>query len=329
MAKIFVTRQIPGNHLEQLKAAGHEVVVSELDRPLSGEELVAKVKGADALLCLLTDRIDGDLMDAAGPQLKVISNYAVGFDNIDVKAATDRQIPVTNTPSDEVNEAVAEHTWVLIMAIARRVIEADEFARQGGYKGWEPDIFLGPSIVGKTLGIVGLGRIGSMVARRAKGYNMNVLYSKHSADPEAEKELGVVFASLDELLAKSDFVTIHVPLTDETRHMIGSDALGKMKKGSYLINTARGPIVDEMALIAALESGNLAGAALDVYENEPNIPAELLGMQNVITTPHIASATFEARTKMGEMASAAIIEVLDGKKPANIVNEEVWEKRRK
>ncbi len=329
MAKIFVTRQIPGNHLEKLKVDGHDVVVSEFDRPLSGEELVTKVKGADALLSLLTDRIDGDLMDAAGPQLKVISNYAVGFDNIDIKAATDRQIPVTNTPSDEVNEAVAEHTWVLIMAVARRVIEADEFARQGGYKGWEPDIFLGPSIIGKTLGIVGLGRIGSMVARRAKGYNMTVLYNKHEPDPEAEKELGVTFAPLDELLSKCDFVSLHLPLTDETRHIINAEALAKMKKGSYLINTARGPIVDEAALIAELESGNLAGAALDVYENEANIPPELLGMQNVITTPHIASATHEAREKMGEMAVAAILDVLSGEKPANIVNKEVWEKRRK
>ncbi len=329
MAKIFVTRQIPGNHLEKLKAVGHEVVVSEVDRPLTGEELVAKTKGVDAILALLTDRIDGDLMDSVGPQLKVISNYAVGFDNIDVKAATDRQIPVVNTPSDEVNEAVAEHTWVLIMAVARRVIEADEFARQGGYKGWEPDIFLGPSIIGKTLGIVGLGRIGSMVARRAKGYNLTVLYNKHEPDPEAEKELGVIFAPLDELLTKSDFVTIHVPLTEETRHLINKESLAKMKKGYYLINTARGPIVEESALIAALQSGNLAGAALDVYENEPNIPQELLGMQNVITTPHIASATFEAREKMGEMAVGAIIDVLAGKKPDNLVNQEVWETRRK
>jgi len=329
MSKIFVTRKIPGDYLERLKSAGHELVLSEFDRPLTGEELVVRVKGADALLTLLTDRVDGDLMDAAGPQLKIISNYAVGFDNIDVKAATDRQIPVTNTPSDEVNEAVAEHTWVLIMAIARRVIEADEFARQGGYKGWEPELFLGPSIIGKTLGIVGLGRIGSMVARRAKGYKMTVLYNKHEPDSEAEKELGVTFAPFDELLTKSDFVTLHVPLTEETRHMINKEALAKMKEGSYLVNTARGPIIDEAALIEALESGHLAGAALDVYENEPKIPAELLGMQNVITTPHIASATYEARNKMGEMAVAAIQDVLQGEKPANLVNPEVWNTRRK
>ena len=327
--KIFVTRKIPGEHLEKLKEAGHEVVVSEFNRPLTGEELVAAVKGVDAILSLLTDRIDGDLMDAAGPQLKIISNYAVGFDNIDVTGATDRGIVVVNTPSDEVNEAVAEHTWALILALARRIVESDEAVRRGGYKGWEPDIFIGVSIIGKTLGIVGLGRIGSMVARRAKGYNMTVLYNKHDPDPEAEKELGVAFASLDELLAKSDFVSLHVPLTDETRHMINAETLAKMKKGSFLVNTARGPVVDERSLVEALKSGHLGGVALDVFDNEPNIDPELLAMPNTITTPHIASATFEARNKMGEMTVEAILDTLEGEKPTAIVNEEVWQKRRK
>ncbi len=327
--KIFVTRKIPGEHLEKLKEEGHEVVVSEFSRPLTGEELVERVKGVDAILSLLTDRIDGDLMDAAGPQLKIISNYAVGFDNIDVKGATDRGIVVVNTPSDEVNEAVAEHTWALILALARRIVESDEAVRRGGYKGWEPDIFIGTNIIGKTLGIVGLGRIGSMVARRAKGYNMTVLYNKHDPDPEAEAELGVTFASLAELLAKSDFVSLHVPLTDETRHMINAETLAKMKKGSFLINTARGPIVDERNLAEALKSGHLAGVALDVFDNEPNIDPELLAMPNTITTPHIASATLEARNKMGEMAVEAILDTLEGEKPTAIVNEEVWQKRRK
>ena len=329
MAKIFVTRKIPGEHLEKLKTAGHEVSVSEFNRPLTGEELVEKVKGADGLLALLTDRVDGDLMDAAGPQLKIISNYAVGFDNIDVKAATDRGVVVVNTPSEEVNEAVAEHTWALILSLARRVVEADEATRRGRYKGWEPDIFLGVSLIGKTLGIVGLGRIGSMVARRAKGYNMKVLYNKHDPDPEAEKELGVIFTPLDELLAKSDFVSLHVPLTDETRHMINKATLAKMKKGSFLVNTARGPVVDERDLVEALKAGQLSGVALDVYDNEPNIDPELLLMPNTITTPHIASATWEAREKMGQQAVSAILETLSGKKPQNLVNEEVWEKRRK
>ncbi len=334
--KIFVTRKIPGDHLEELKTQGFEVDVSELDRPLSPEELLAKSKGVDAIFSLLTDKIDGDLMDAIGPQLKIISNYAVGFDNVDVKGASDRGIIVTNTPSTEVNEAVAEHTWVFIMALSRRVVEADEFVRQegyfagkGGYKGWEPGLFLGPSVMGKTLGIIGLGRIGSMVARRAKGYNMTVLYNKHEADPEAEKELGVVFTGLDELLSKSDFVSLHVPLTEETRHMMNIDTLAKMKQDSYLINTARGPIVVEADLVAALKSGRLKGAALDVFDNEPSISPDLIAMPNVILTPHIASATIEARREMGEMAVTAIIDALSGKKPQSLVDEKMWERRRK
>lgn len=326
--KIFVTRRIPGNALDQLKT-GHEVVVSEFDRALTGAELVEKVKGVDAIMCLLTDRIDGDLIDAAGPQLKIVSNYAVGFDNVDVKAATDRGVIVTNTPSDEVNEAVAEHSWALILSLSRRIVEADEAVRRGGYKGWEPDIFLGPSLIGKTLGIIGMGRIGSMVARRAKGFNMNVLYNKREPDPKVEAELGVKFASVDDLLANSDVVTLHVPLTDETRHMINAATLSKMKKGSYLINTARGPVVNEKDLVEALRAGTIAGAGMDVFDNEPNVDPELIGMENVVLTPHIASATHEAREKMGQQAVAAIVSIASDQKPENIVNPEVWEKRRK
>lgn len=329
MAKILVTRKIPGDHIEKLKQAGHEVDVSEFDRVLTPEELLARVAGKDAILALLTDKINGDMMDAAGPQLKLISNYAVGFDNIDIKAATDRQILVANTPCEEVNEAVAEHTWALILALARRVVEADEATRRGGYKGWEPDIFLGRNLIGKTLGIIGLGRIGGMVARRAKGYNMTVLYNKRNPDPEAERELGVTFTALDDLLAKSDFVSIHVPLTDETRHMINSETLGKMKQGAYLVNTARGSIVDEHALVEVLRNGHITGAGLDVYDNEPNIDPELIGMENVVLTPHIASATYEARNKMGELAVSAIIDTFSDKKPTNLVNQEIWETRRK
>lgn len=322
--------------MEKLKVNGNEVIISEFDRPLTPEELLKKSDGVDALLSLLTDRIDADLMDAIGPQLKIISNYAVGFDNVDIKAAADRGIIVTNTPSTEVNEAVAEHTWALILALARRIVESDEFVRHqgyfaetGGYKGWEPDLFLGPSVKGKTLGIIGLGRIGSMVAIRAKGYDLTVLYNKHEPDPEVEKELGIKFVSLDELLATSDFVTLHVPLTDETRGMINKSAFDKMKKGSYLVNTARGPIVDESDLIEALESGKLTAAALDVFESEPNVSPKLISMPNVIMTPHIASATFEARRKMGEQAVGAILDVTSGVKPENMVDEKIWDKRRK
>lgn len=327
--KIFVTRKIPGDHLETLKNAGFDTVISDFNRILTTEELLEGIRGVDAILSLLTDKIDGDVMDAAGPSLKVISNYAVGFDNIDIDAAAKRGIIVTNTPSDEVNEAVAEHTWALILALARRVVEADEATRHGAYKGWEPDIFLGSSLIGKTLGIIGMGRIGSMVARRAQGYKMNVLYNKRTPDLEAERELGVKFAQIDEILKTSDFVSLHVPLTPETRHMMNKDAFAKMKKGSYLINTARGQVVNERDLIDALDNAQIAGAGLDVFDNEPNISPELTSNQRVITTPHIASATWEARNKMGEQAVAAIIDTLKGTKPQNMVDEKVWDIRRK
>lgn len=329
MAKIFVTRKIPGTALDKLKSSGHEVSVSEFDRPLKEEELLEKGRGVDALLTLLTDRINGDVIDAIGPQLKIVSNYAVGFDNVNIKEATDRGVVVTNAPSNEVNEAVAEHTWALILSLARRIVEADEATRRGAYKGWEPNIFLGTGLLGKTLGIIGLGRIGSMVARRSRGYEMRVLYNKRSRDEKAEQELEVEFVELNSLLSQSDFVTLHVPMTDQTRHMINKDTLAKMKKGAYLINTSRGPVVDEHDLVDALRSGHLGGVALDVYDNEPNINPELIGMENVILTPHIASATWEARERMGEQAVSSILDVLEGKKPEDLVNEEVWGKRRK
>src|SRR3990172_10270817 len=226
--KIFVTRKIQGTALDKLKSSGHEVNISDLDRPLTTEELLEKGKGVDALLVLLTDKIDGKVIDALGPQLKIVSNYAVGFDNINVEEATQRGGVVANTPSDEVNEAVAEHAWALMLALARRIVEADEATRRGAYKGWEPDIFLGVNMIGKTLGIIGLGRIGSMVARRASGYKMNIFYNKKTRDEDLEKELGVRFVELSELLSKSDFVTLHVPLTDETRHMLNKVTLKQM-----------------------------------------------------------------------------------------------------
>lgn len=326
--KVFVTRSIPGEALEKLKSSGHEVSISEVDRPLSEEELLENAEGMDGLLTLLTDKMTPEVMDAIGPQLKIISNYAVGFNNIDVKAATSKGIVVSNTPSDEVNEAVAEFAWALMLSLAKRVVEADEAARRSAYKGWEPGLFLGKNMIGKTLGIVGLGRIGMMVAKRAKGYQMRILYNKRSRDEDAERELGVEFANLDNLLAESDFVTLHVPLTDETRHMMNKDTIYKMKKGSYLVNTSRGPVINEDDLVQALRDGHLAGAALDVFENEPDVNPEMVGMENVILTPHIASATWEAREKMGQQAVDAITSVLSGEKPQNIVNEEVWDNRR-
>jgi glyoxylate reductase len=326
--KIFVSRELPENSLSHFENSGHEIVVSDFNRPLTAEEFLEKSRGADAILSFLTDKIDGDVIDAVGPQLKIISNYAVGFDNIDIPAATQRGVVVTNTPSEEVNEAVAEHTWALIFALSRRIVEADESTRRGAYKGWEPGIFIGTSLKGKTLGIVGMGSIGSMVARKAKGFEMRVLYSKRNPDPQAESELGVIFKSVEDLLKESDFVSLHVPLTQETRHMINREKLELFKQGAYLINTARGPVVNESDLVEFLRNGHLAGAGLDVFDNEPNINPELVNMDNVILTPHIASATHEARSKMGQMAVEAIVNCLKGEMPQNIVDHDMWEHRR-
>lgn len=322
MSKIFITRKVPGKALEKL-LEDHEAVMSTFDRPLAVQEMIEMGRDAEAVLTLLTDRWTGELMDNF-PKLKIISNYAVGFDNVDVKAATERGILVTNTPSNEVNESVAEFAWTLALALSRRMVEGEEFARKGAYHGWEPDMFLGRDIYNKTLGIVGLGRIGSMVARRAHGFNMKVLYNSHSRDEAAEKELGVEFLDLDSLLGLSDYVTLHVPLSAETTHLMNSQRLSMMKPTAYLINTARGPIVDEHALVDALRSGKLAGAALDVHENEPQMNPELMQMENVILTPHIASATVEVREKMTEQAVEAILKTLKGEQPENLVNPEVW-----
>ena len=327
--KIFVSRKIPGNALDKLMSSGNEVVVSEFDRPLTPEEFLEESKGADAVLTLLTDKIDGEVIDGICPQLKIVSNYAVGFDNINIKDATEKGVVVTNVQSDVINESVAEFAWTLMLALAKRVVEADESTRRGAYKGWEPGIFLGVNMIGKTLGIVGLGRIGSMVARRAKGWEMRVLYNKRTRDEEAEKDLGVEFTELDRLYADSDFISLHVPLSEETRHMVNKSAFGKMKKGVILVNTARGPIIDEGDLVDAIRGGKVGGAGLDVFDNEPNINAELIGMENVILTPHIASATLEAREEYGKLAVEAILDTLGGNMPVNIVNKDVWEKRRK
>ncbi len=327
MSKILITRKIPGTALPKLQE-GNEVFMWEFDRVMAADEIIEKGKESDAIITLLYDRWTGEMMDQF-PNLKIISNYAVGFDNVDIKAATERGIVVTNTPSDEVSESVAEFTWSLLLGLSRRMVETNEFAKKGLYRGWEPEIFLGRDVYGKTLGVVGLGRIGKFVARRALGFKMNVVYSNRSQDAEAEKELGIKFLPIEEVLAQSDYVSVHVPLTDETRHLINEEKLNMMKQGSYLINTARGGIVDEMALVEALKNGKLAGAALDVHEREPQMNPELMQMENVILTPHIASATHEVREKMTQQAVDAVLKTLAGETPENIVNKEVWEKRRK
>lgn len=327
MSKIFVTRNVPGKALEELKE-GNEVVISPHDRVLAPQEIIEMGKGSNAVLTLLTDRWTGEMMDGIGPNLKILSNYAVGFDNVDIEAATQRGIAVTNTPSEDVNESVGEFTWALILALSRRIIEADGYSRKGAYKGWEPHIFLGRDVYEKSVGIVGLGRIGSQVAIRARAFGMKILYTELTRDREKEEKLGAEYRNLQELLTEADYVTLHVPLTEETRHLINRETLALMKPTAYLINTARGPIVDEEALAQVLREGKIAGAALDVHENEPQMNPELMQMENVILTPHIASATVEVREKMTEQAVDAILKTLSGQKPENLVNPEVWSKRR-
>ena len=320
--KIFITRKIPDRGIEMLKVKGYEVVVSPHDRVLSKEELKNYLTEGkfDAVLCLLTDKVDAEILDAAGKQCKVFANYAVGFDNIDIKTAQERGIMVTNTPG-VLTDSVAEHAFSLILSIAHRVAESDKFTKEGKYTGWAPMLLLGADVSRKTLGIVGLGRIGSRVAHHAaKGFDMKILYYDLKRNEDFEKEFGAAFKeNIDDLFKEADFISIHVPLLPSTKHLVDAKHLGLMKKTAYLINTSRGPIVDEVALVAALQKKEIAGAALDVFENEPKLAPGLAELDNVILTPHTASATEETRQKMGELAAQNIIEALEGRTPPNLV----------
>lgn len=324
--KIFVTRPIPEAGLDLLRKYYPDFEMNKEDRVLSREELLERVKGAHGLLTLLTEKIDAELMDAAGPQLKVVANMAVGYDNIDVEAATARGILVTNTPG-VLTHATADHAWALLFAVARRIPEAERFLRSGKFKAWGPLMFLGADIVGRTLGVVGAGRIGQAMALKSRGFDMKVLYTDEVPNQTLEKELGARRVSLEELLQNSDFVSLHVPLLPSTRHLINAERLNLMKKTAYLINTSRGPVVDEAALVEALKNGVIAGAGLDVFENEPQVHPGLLELENVVLTPHIASATVETRAKMATMAAQNLIDALQGKVPQNLVNPEVLQKK--
>ncbi|MCK6560505.1 D-glycerate dehydrogenase [candidate division KSB1 bacterium] len=326
--KIYVTRPIPQIGLDLLRAAYPDFAMNTEDRVLTRDELLAKVKGLDGLLSLLTDRIDGELLDAAGPQLKIVANHAVGFDNVDLAAATARGVLITNTPG-VLTEATADHAWALLFAVARRIPESERFLRAGKFKGWGPLMFLGGDVTGRTLGVVGAGRIGHAMALRSRGFEMRVLYADESTNPVLEQEIGARRVELAELLRESDFVSLHVPLLPGTRHLINAETLRQMKPSAYLINTSRGPVVDEAALAAALRQGVLAGAALDVFENEPAVHPDLLALENVVLTPHTASATIATRGKMASMAANNLIAGLRGQQPPNLVNVEVWGKQRK
>jgi len=320
-SKVFVSRAIPEAGIKLLQKSC-DVTVSKKSRVLTKKELIAGIKGKDALLCLLTDKIDNKVL--ASKKLKIVANYAVGFDNIDVKAATKVKIPVTNTPG-VLTESVADHACALLLSISRRIVESDKFVRTGKYKSWEPMLMLGGDFKGKTLGILGLGRIGSSVAERmTKGFGMKVLYYDIKRNPAFEKSVKAKFVSVQQLLKSSDYVSVHVPLLPTTKHLIGAKELKLMKKTAYLVNTSRGPIVDEKALVKALKTKQIAGAGLDVFEKEPKLTPGLGKLDNVILTPHTASATIAARTAMSEIAARNILAVLSGKKPANIVNPEIY-----
>lgn len=321
MGSIFVTRAIPERGIALLASKGHTVTVSDKDGVLTKEELVLRLQGAgyDAVLCLLTDTIDDEVLEAAGPQCKIFANYAVGFDNIDREAAKKRGVVITNTPG-VLTETVAEHTFALMLAIAHRVAEGDAYTKAGSYIGWAPMLLLGTDVSKKTLGIIGLGRIGSLVAHHAvKGFGMKVLYHDQKPNADFEKEYDARFCDLETVLRESDFISLHVPLVPETRHLIGEAQLQMMKKTAYLVNTSRGPVIDEQALVTALREGWIKGAALDVFEHEPKLTPGLAELSNVIVTPHIASATEETRSKMAECAAENIIAALEGKTPPNAV----------
>jgi glyoxylate reductase len=313
-ARIVVTRRIPEPALELLSAAG-EVWVSPHDRPLHTDELHAAVSGADAVVTLLHDRVDDAFLDAAGPGLRVVANVAVGYDNVDVAACAARRVVCTNTPG-VLTDATADIAFALILASTRRLGEAERMIRAGGTWSWSMFFMLGSGLQGKTLGIVGLGQIGTATARRARAFGMTIDYTaRRRADAALEAELGATRLDLDELLTTADVVSIHCPLTDATRHLIDVHRLQVMKPTAYLVNTARGPIVDEAALAEALRAGTIAGAGLDVFEREPAIEPALYELENVVLIPHLGSATIETRTAMGVLAAENAVAVLAGEPP--------------
>lgn len=319
MHSVYVTSKIPEEGLTVLRQKGFSVEVNGSQESLTGEQLRTLFAKYEAVITLVTDKIDAEVLSAASSKLKIISNYGVGYDNIDILEARRRGIIVTNTPG-VASESVAEHTFMLILACAKQLISADKFVRLGKYTKWDPNAFVSPQVWGKTIGIVGLGRIGTFVGQIAKnGFRMNVLYFDLTRSEDFELICAAKFADIETILKESDFVTLHVPLNDKTRHLISKNEFGLMKKTAVLINTARGPIVDEAALVEALSEKKIAACGLDVFEHEPEIAHELLTMENVILTPHIASATIETRVAMSKIAAQNIIDVFDGKEPAGLI----------
>ncbi|HZC19866.1 MAG TPA: D-glycerate dehydrogenase [Rubrobacteraceae bacterium] len=314
--KVLVTREIPEAGLGLLE--GFDVTVLS-ERPPERDELLEAARGIDGVLSTLTETMDAEFMDAAGDDLKVIANMAVGFDNVDLEAAKERRVVVTNTP-EVLNETTADTAFMLLLAAARRLGEGERIVRAGKWEAWGPKMLLGPDVWGKKLGILGFGRIGQAVARRAKGFDMEILYAGRSRKEEAEEEFDARYLELDELLQECDFISIHTPLTEETTHLIGTEELGKMKTQAVLVNTSRGPLIDESALADALENGNIFAAGLDVYEEEPKVHPKLLELENVVLAPHIGSASIETRDRMAATAGEDLRAVLRGEQPKNPVS---------
>ncbi|MBU1200739.1 D-glycerate dehydrogenase, partial [Patescibacteria group bacterium] len=306
--KVFVTHKLPGGEIEKLRKDFDVEVWPGID--ISRKDLLNKAKGVSGIISLLTEKIDRDVMEAAGDNLKVIANYAVGYDNVDCDEADKRGIVVTNTPG-VLTESVAEHVIALMFAVLKRVVEGDKFIRGGKFAGWEPDLLVGTGVREKVMGVVGLGRIGRWTVKLAKGLGMKVIYNSRTRDEEYEEMEGVVYHSLEQLLEMSDVVSLSVPLCKETEGMIGKKELKLMKRSAILINTARGPVVNENDLIEALEMGKIAGAGLDVFWDETKIPKRLIKLSNVVLTPHIASATIEVRLAMAEMVVDSVRAVLN------------------
>ena len=317
-ARIVVTRRIPDPAIELLEGAG-DVWVSPHDRPLSADELHSAVAGADAAVTLLHDRVDDAFLDAAGPALRIVANVAVGYDNVDVEACARRGVVVSNTPG-VLTEATADIAFALILMSTRRLGEGERLIRARTPWSWSMFFMLGTGLQGKTLGIVGLGKIGQATARRARAFGMEIVYAgRRRAAEDVEAELSARFLPLDELLTTADVVTLHCPLSAETRHLIDAAALARMQQSSHLVNTTRGPVVDEAALAEALRAGAIAGAGLDVFEREPEVHPDLLELENVVLIPHLGSATIETRTAMGVLAAENVVAVLGGSAPVTPV----------
>jgi len=319
---VYVTRVIPQPGIDLLREHV-DVEVNESDEPLSAEKLRLRAGSHDALVTVLTDKIDSAVLQSGEGSLKIVANVAVGYDNIDVPAATAVGVMVSNTPG-VLTETTADFAWALLMSVARRIPEAQSFLRTGKFQGWGIMMMLGEDIHGKTLGIAGFGRIGQAVAQRATGFGMKILYYDPVVQAEdAARRLGARSVDLNTLLRESDFISVHTPLTPETRHMIGKEQFDLMKDSAYLINTSRGPVIDETALVGALKANRIRGAALDVFENEPQVHPELLQFDNAVVTPHIASASVATRSRMATMAAENVIAALDGQRPPTLINEEL------